>query len=311
MTSTVTRTRSLAQRLWIYQSERFPLLQHGALVAVLSVAAVCYAALVTDTSVQPLRLAGAFVIALLSFWLLRVSDEIKDAEVDAMYRPERPVPRGLVSLDELKRTARWALAIQAVVAASIDPRLLLPLLLVWGYGALMFVEFGAKDWLRQHPVAYLLSHAAIVPLIDALLVSVHVLPALDGRMPKPAGLLWLLAASFFGSLTLEIGRKMTAPAGERPGVDTYTKMWGRSRALGTWIAAVAGVGLCAAGTIHHVGGSLWLLAPIAGVALMAGVVAVRFRRQPTEKRAALTEPVSAAVLFTNYALIGSLLFLAG
>jgi 4-hydroxybenzoate polyprenyltransferase len=55
--------------------------------------------------------------------------------------------------------------------------------------------------------------------------------------PIPNGLEWLLLLSFACGLVLEIGRKIKAPNTERPGVDTYSAIWGIPRALAAWIAA--------------------------------------------------------------------------
>lgn len=304
-TQTRSRLRHDLSRWWTYQRERFPLHQHGPLVALLSIAAVSYAAILTGTSVQPTAVAGAFVVGLTSFLLLRIADEVKDADLDAQYRPHRPVPRGLVSLDELTTLGAWLLPVQAVAALLMDPILLLPLLVVWGYGALMSVEFFAADWLRRHPTVYLLSHAVIVPLIDGLLAAFQI--AQTPGLAKPAGLAWLLAASLFGSLTFEIGRKMRAPENEQPGVDTYTKMWGRPRALIAWLVATTGVAVCAGGAILYAGGPLALLLPLLAVAAAPVVVAARFHNEPTPAHAGWMEPVSGAVLLANYAVIASLI----
>ena len=69
----------------------------------------------------------AFGVCLLMFLQLRIADEFKDADDDARWRPYRPVPRGLVTLGEL----RWLFVITALVqiglVLALDVRLLLVL----------------------------------------------------------------------------------------------------------------------------------------------------------------------------------------
>src|SRR5437763_1244555 len=55
--------------------------------------------------IPPDRLAMGIATALTCFFLLRVLDEHKDAADDLRHRPELPVPRGLVTLRELRRVA--------------------------------------------------------------------------------------------------------------------------------------------------------------------------------------------------------------
>jgi hypothetical protein len=70
-------------------------------------------------------------------------------------------------------------------------------------------------------VLYLLSHMAIMPLIDLLLTGIEWLP---GR--AASGLWMFLALSFVNGCVLEIGRKLWAPENEIAGVDTYSGLWG-------------------------------------------------------------------------------------
>src|SRR6266571_4886269 len=93
----------MANRWWVYQRERFPVLGHGPLIAAFSFSAVCFSALLRRQSeLPPVRTClVAFGTAFLFFLQLRIADEFKDFEEDSRYRPYRAVPRGLVSLREL------------------------------------------------------------------------------------------------------------------------------------------------------------------------------------------------------------------
>ena len=225
------------RRAWTYLQERFPLPAHGPLVFAFAGGVACASAALRGAPGPgwPAVLVAALV-ALGFFFQLRVADEWKDAEADRRHQPERPVPRGLVTLRELTVAALAVAAVQLGLAWWLRPPLVLVLGVVWAFGALMTVEFGVRDWLRARPVAVLLSHALIVPLIDAFAVSADVLGNGGGY---PEGVGWLIGVSFYGGMAVEIGRKVWSPADERRGVASYSGLWGLRPALAVWGLVVA------------------------------------------------------------------------
>ena len=253
-----------------YLAERFPLHQHGPLVLAFAGGVACASAALrgADGLGWP-AVAVAFVVALGAFFQLRVADEWKDAETDRQHRPERPVPRGLVTLRELTVAAVAVAVVQVGACVWLDARLLFPLAGVWAFGALMTAEFGAGEWLARRPFATLATHAPIVPFIDFFSVSSDVL---GNGARYPAGTAWLVGASLFGGAVVEVGRKVWASADERPGVPTYSAAWGRRRALAVWAAAVALSAACGLGVLMEVEGTGALrLALVVGAALAVGV----------------------------------------
>ena len=82
------------QRLWIYQGERFPLARTALLLAVFTAASISVSAHLAGRPLPALpSYLVAFVVGLIFFFQLRACDEIKDAEEDRLYRPERAIPR--------------------------------------------------------------------------------------------------------------------------------------------------------------------------------------------------------------------------
>lgn len=227
--------RPLSQRLWTYQSERFPLAQTMPLLAAFSAASICVSA---QLSGRPLphwfAFLAAFVIAMALFFQMRVCDEYKDLEDDKNFRPDRPIPRGLVSLRTIITLGLLTVPLAGAMAWLWYPPVLWLLLLTWLWLGAMTAEFGVPEWLKSRPVLYLLSHMAIMPLIDLLLTGVEWMP--NGG---PAPLLWLfLALSFVNGCVLEIGRKLWAPENEIQGVTTYSGQWGPHVATYVWLACV-------------------------------------------------------------------------
>lgn len=296
----------------IYQRERFPLIAHGALILAFSSGAVCFAAQLRAAggvgTPRPsiASLAVAFLTCLFFFFQLRVSDEFKDFEEDSRWRPYRPVPRGLVSLRELGTVALVLAAVQLVLAFSLSPRLVIPLVLVWGYLALMTKEFWLHDWLRDRPVTVLWTHMLIMPLIDLYATSCDWLAADAGRHVVGVGLAWFLAASFFNGMVVEIGRKIRSPEDEEEGVQTYSSGWGRGRAIVTWLAMIAVTLACATLAAQQIGAGI-LVASILGVlALVAVFEALGMSRAPRAGRGKRIETLSGIWTIAMYVSVGIL-----
>lgn len=240
---------SAVRRLAAYTAERFPLPAYLPMILIAAFAALGYSRVARGAAgfAAPAAYATAAFTLLAAFFTLRVADEHKDAAVDRLTRPELPVPRGLVTLAEL-RTAAAALVVGAVVLnALLAPLLLLPLAAVGAWLALMTREFFAREWLRRRPAIYLISHMVIMPLLMFYATAVDWLAA--GR-PMPRSIWLFVAASYATGLVLEVGRKIRAPDDERPGVETYTATWGAPGAVRAWLVALAlSVALVAASSV--------------------------------------------------------------
>jgi 4-hydroxybenzoate polyprenyltransferase len=293
-------------RRWIlYQRERFPLAAHAPLVAAFSVSAVCFSSLLRGHVALPRApaLIVAFITALLFFLQLRIADEFKDFEDDATYRPYRPVPRGLVTLGELGWVGAGAAAVQLALALWFDPGLVALLLVAWTDLALMTREFFAPAWLKARPVAYMASHMVILPLVDLYATACDWWPA--GFRRPPPGLTWFLAASYLNGIVIEIGRKVRAPADEERGVDTYSALWGRTRAATAWIGAVGATGAAAWQAARQIGtgratGTVLLI--LVGV---CAAVAADYVRRPTTARAKRIETMAGIWTLLLYLCLGA------
>ena len=111
----VTGGGGLPARLWRYQRERFPAGGIRADDPGLHRVGRAYSRLARGAPgciPWPRYAVGAFT-ALVFFAWLRILDEHKDREIDRRWRPELPVPRGLVCLAELRRVGLAALALGA------------------------------------------------------------------------------------------------------------------------------------------------------------------------------------------------------
>lgn len=300
-------SRGFGARLWLYQAERFPVVKHGVLIAAFGASAACLSALLRGAAPGWLSIIVAVLVLFGLFFQLRVADEHKDNEDDTKYRPERPVPRGLVTLGELRGVAIGVGVAQVALTAWLDWRLLGLLALVWAYMAVMTKEFFVPAWLKKRPVIYMVSHMAIMPLIDLYATACDWLPA-DVALHEGFGLTlgaFLLLSLINGSV-IEIARKSWSPEMEREGVETYSKLWGAGRAgVVTMAIVLAGLGAAAFVNVRS-GASVWFLVALMAATLYAAWTAIDYAGTPTAKTVKRLETGTAVFVLANYVLLGVL-----
>ncbi len=288
------------KRWLVYQKERFPLLAHGPLIAAFSACAVAFSSLLRDGPPPGWQMyLTAFGVCLLMFLQLRIADEFKDADEDARWRPYRPVPRGLVTLAELRMVFILAAMVQTALVLALDFRLMIVLGIAWTYLALMSVEFFCRDWLKKRPVIYLVSHMGIMPLVDFFGTACEWLPR---GAPTPSGLGWFLAASFFNGIVIETGRKLRQPADEEEGVETYSRLWGKRRGSFVWAAAIVATLVCAVRAAKEIGFEVPVVCSLGAVLGIAAIAQHRYETGnfPGKK----LEMISALWTLTLYLMLG-------
>ena len=293
---------SIMRRLMGYARERFPLAAYLPMILLAAAAALGYSRVARGApgfSPPVTFLVTAFTL-LAAFFALRVADEHKDADVDRLTRPELPVPRGLVTLRELRVAAAVLAAVAVALNVLLSPMLLLPLAGIALWLTLMTREFFAREWLRGQPTTYLASHMVIMPLLLLYATAADWMTVGAGA---PRSLWLFLAASYATGLVLEIGRKIRAPGEERPGVETYTGSWGTTRAVVAWLASVAASAALIALTAMAVRAT-WtpVAAPLLAVAV--SFAAWRFMRaEPRARKGKQIELASAVWTLGAYAML--------
>lgn len=295
----------LFKRLYRYQKERFPLLGHGLLVTAFSFSAISYSRICRSAEgfvAWPTFLVGVFTTITL-FLLVRIFDEHKDAEDDARYRKHLPVPRGLVTLRELRVVGAVVIFMQVVLNGVFFPKMLWLYGMVLVYLCLMGKEFFVAAWLKKNQFWYITSHMFIIPLIDSYASGLDWF--LEG-VPPPRGLLFFFAVSYMNGVVLEIGRKIKAPADESEGVLTYTYQLGTTKAPVLWLAVLFTTFLLVLGAADYAGyGSqaVWVLGLIfVGCSLPA----VIFIRNQSAKAAKAMEYSSALWTIAMYLSLGGI-----
>ena len=221
------------KRFWIYQSERFPFFSYGLMVFSFAFSAMSYSKILRgDTEFSIMALIIGTMTSFGYFFLLRLFDEFKDAEDDAKYRPYRAVPRGLISFKELKLIILFIIVLQFILNYFFIPQMLWIWALVIVYMLVMAKEFFVGEWLRKHPICYLLSHMLIMPVFDFYTTG---LDWNNNNVPLPNGLIIFLTLTFLNGIVIEIGRKIRAKENEEVGVETYSFLWGAKNATYVWL----------------------------------------------------------------------------
>ena len=294
-------TSSLAARLWIYQSERFPLKKTAPLLAVFSAASICASATLSGRDLPGMgAFIAGFVVAMCIFFQMRVCDEVKDFADDLKYRPERAIPRGLVSMRAVVTLGLLTVPVAIATVWAWHPPALWLLALVWFWLTIMTFEFGVPKFLKARPVLYLHSHMIIMPLIDLFLTGMEWLPG-GGASPH----LWLfLALSFVNGCVLEIGRKLWAPENEIEGVDSYSRLWGVKPAAMVW-AVCLGVSFSLLCGIGFVTGTLVVVAFFGGLGVIAAAIRLRaYMYNATRKAQERMDQIAGLWTFLCYAVAG-------
>ena len=252
----------------IYLNERFPLGKNSIFVLIFTLSGYIYTGLLYNSKIIKPTLSKEvnrvllfwdkeidkvpiiwykflplFIIIFMFFFQLRITDEFKDYEEDLKYRPYRPVQRGIISLKALGKIGIATIIIQIILAHVINPKLIYFMLLVWVYMFLMTKEFFIKNWLTERILIYALSHVVIMIFITLVIVKgtgyileSHFLETLYLLLEKYEknifiGLIPLFTLNYLNGIVLEIGRKTRRADEEEHGVQTYSKLWGKKKAV--------------------------------------------------------------------------------
>ena len=272
-----TGRRPLAGRLLRYVLERYSPIAYGPLVFALVLAGQGGAALAGGHSLDlTWSIVWATLAVGLGFLQLRVLDDLRDVEVDTLGRPDRPLPRGLVSRAELRSLAAGA----AIVGIAVVVPLGIAALGCYGLalGQVWLLASGRPDpsSTDRRVVADAFSHSLIVPTMLA------VGWASAGPLGWRPELALTLVLSWGAGLALEVSRKTVTRAEERTGVETYSGALGRPRAL-AMLAASLGAAAVGAALVAATAGASAAIAvlPVALVVVLIAAAVVTGGRLTT------------------------------
>ena len=254
------------------------------------------------------RDAAGFVAVWCFFLMLRVFDEHKDFEADAIAHPQRVLQRGLITLRDLRIVGGVAIVTQLGVSLWLDGGV--GPITVWWIGALawsvlMAREFFVRQWIRRHLIVYAVTHVVVMAILAMWIATMGASGAVSSVAP------WAFAAlSVFAGLAFEIARKMRAPEQEHPMADSYTQALGVRAASTLLLGVVVGAAVAALGLTALLSGRVGAvaLAALAAAVVIAAQCIERFRIRPTPALAKRSEAaVGVAALATHVVVICVLL----
>jgi 4-hydroxybenzoate polyprenyltransferase len=162
-------------------------------------------------------------------WLLlltiRVMDDVKDYDKDVIVHPDRPLPRGLISVEEVTMAIKMSLALLLLLAFLIGWRYdrqtggLFAFLVV--FGILMYFEFGIGDWLEERPLLYALTHQILIYFCGMFIC------ALAGKEWYSSQGIQLGSVALSGFFTYEVCRKLDPTLPLIKG--TYLVVYGKAK----------------------------------------------------------------------------------
>jgi 4-hydroxybenzoate polyprenyltransferase len=203
----------------IYIKERSPL---PALMIISAAAAITPLSILKTFDLKVL--VASLIFTTLMLIQMRLGDEIKDFEKDKIIHPERPLPRGLLNLDEVTRALYtvffFTLVVGIILSFSVSLLGGLSLAATTIFAWLMYKEFFIGHSLSKEPMTYALSHQIIVFPLYAWAGLCY-----DQTLIHNSIFIGWLIASFGASFTFEIGRKLDPNAHELAG--TYAHHYGR------------------------------------------------------------------------------------
>lgn len=183
---------------------------------------------VSSNVVNLLHLTPLVLAVFLFFFKLRLFDEVKDIESDALHHPERPLPRGMLGKSDILRAAFVIIILEILLFSLYGLWSLASAAIAIGYSLLMYKEFFLKKWLRAHLTLYAVTHTFVVVFISLTVFVVLLNKPLVEITPD------LISFSFAGWFLFnifEFGRKTFARQEERKDIDSYSKIFGRFGAV--------------------------------------------------------------------------------
>lgn len=212
------------KKWYTYQKERFPVGVYGLYIFCIVFAVFCYCNYMNKVEdIKYWLLIPMFVFSFLQFLMVRIVDEFKDFEEDSKYRPYRPVPRGLVTLKELKVLFVICFLIQITIALALNVKNIVLLIGFWIFFFLFCKDFFIKKYLDKHIL--------MTVAIDELLVAFLALYISSFIHPVNSMMWIILLVVYLVSWVVEIARKVRCKKDEEKGVKTYTSVLGIGKAV--------------------------------------------------------------------------------
>lgn len=287
---------------WIFIAERFPLASYGPMILLYVGAHAMSATRLAFTDFSNWRALVSLLITFSFFFRLRVFDEIKDYTVDLKINPSRPLARGLITISQCHKMLICLILLELGLAASLGDRAFAVHGLAIGYSLLMYNEFFLGSWLRPRLTSYAITHTFVSVLLG-LSCLVSQAPEILNEY-EPTWLRFIFMNWCFFNL-FEFARKTFAKGEERPGVDSYTSLFG------PWGAVLLSVSQAVCGSFLFINvlmdplmsASAWRIPLFGALCVAYSLFAFTFALKPTPLLAQVFRAASGVYLLAHYGLV--------
>lgn len=162
------------------------------------------------------------IFCLSFFFKLRLYDELKDYKTDLINNPMRPLPRGLLTLKDVRLAIVATFALEFLLTINETGYTKIFTLIAWFYSLLMYKEFFLSKFLEDKLTTYALTHTFVVFFLSLRTFSVFTDTPLN---------FWQSSLScYFCFNVFEFGRK-TFTLTEEKKVQTYSNIFGKTGAF--------------------------------------------------------------------------------
>lgn len=216
------------KRIVAYLNERFPVIPRLILGYIFFLEITYIIILnynVKNVSIGVQELVGGFTVFGFLLWL-RIADDIKDYEIDKVLFPDRPLPRGSITIKEL---FNFCLIIQIIVFVLnyLFMNNFEFLIILYFYGFLMSKWFFQKTKISKCLPLALVTHNPVQIFVN--LYGISYVCIKYNLNYKTIYCLCALMTLYFPALIWEIARKIRTPKEETEYV-TYSKLFGYKKA---------------------------------------------------------------------------------
>lgn len=224
------------KKWYIYQKERFPIVAFSIYIIaiVLATFKTSYIAVGEYFNIQTdnmkfkyYLIIPMFLVCIIQFLMVRITDEFKDYDEDCKYRPYRPVPRGLIKLSELK-ILFFICAIIQIVLTFVFKANLINLVIMYVVFFLLTMDFFMKKFLSKHMVIGLIFDELLMPAM-VLYIASFVAYNVTSLFVSTSFIIFIFM-TYMVSWLIEVARKIRCKKCEEKGVKTYTAVFGIKKA---------------------------------------------------------------------------------
>lgn len=209
------------KRWLLFFNERFSPITHVPMIILF-----CFGTATFVDIREPSPKIYASILAFIFFFRLRLFDEIKDYELDIKINPTRPLPRGLLTVFDLKLGIIFCVISEYYFLANFLPFSFRFWIIATLWSFFMYKEFFIPNLIKPHLTTYATTHTFVtVPLTLSLLCGMNQNAMIQNNDFIVSVGAWMVFNIF------ELGRKTFTQDEEKNEVESYSKIWGRAGAV--------------------------------------------------------------------------------